>query len=254
MSGQDLTELLVQNDSSARQAILDAGGISAEEMVRGLRELCEATVVVWDAARVSDPGTRQMIDMWAQRFAPHTGWPGPGLVDPAMSDMVTRLEQVETSLRDGRRPGGFATFTRTRSLHALYLVTHATSVALAERSDYLLRRGHTQGEEVRRTAELTTVISGFEQMLTTGIKGQAAAPGPVPDSVQGDYLDRYQTSMTAYLNAAAWALREPSRDDVILVAQAQAWIAGMGAPHLALHNPGCSRGLNPLASRSARAV
>ena len=135
--------LLTHSDLESRQILFDADASGARALSRGWA-LIQAADTLWAALPTplgpTEPGIAQIeaIAAGLHRSQAKAGWPGPGEVDPRLTnitndltratDLVTRLARVDQPLRpEAARDVAAA---RTRLMHTVYLATHGVGVAL----------------------------------------------------------------------------------------------------------------------------
>ena len=249
-------EMLAAVDHQARLLLLDVDGDSAGGLVRGWPALVEAAGELW-AALPRTSYTHEPHDRPMQRLVAHAatidnsltaGWPGRGAPDPRLAHMAETLQTAGSLVRrygpeisgDGAALRQDLQATRSRTMHALYVAAHASSVALHAHG----RDKHREARQAGRKVSLSTVHSPYVVAptgtwvgrfataeaiagrylaggLVAGVAGEARLPAAdhnrIPRALAGWDIQAHRT-----LAARTSAL------DNVTVGRTQALIAGVG--------------------------
>ena len=247
MSGRDqrsVGELLLQTDLTARQILLDTDAAQAPALMRGWGELVQTAAALW-AALPTPPGSPdptmariEAIAAGLHRSQVRAGWPGPGDVDPRLTqivdaldrttDLVARLARVDQPMRpEAARDVAAA---RTRLMHTVYLSTHGVGVGLREYSaqmGHLLasRRQLPAGESLTRARHALERVTAAESLAGSYLTGRW------PAALSGEHRDPPSPSRIP-LAFAVWDLQAhrtlsatPTTGNLLYVAHTQRDIA-----------------------------
>lgn len=247
---RSIGELLLQADITTRGLLFDVTGDDAPALLRTFGEVVESAAELWRALPTSaTPGVArggvmsqlEAIAKGMHRTQLRRNWPGAGPTDPRLVSVARTFTHAADLLARHAPPSAPALSARLetevsaaqmRTMHALYVCSHAVAVSVGEHVRSLhaatamknLSSRATRG--IPRGQEALSRLTAFEQLagayvgsrLVTALGGQHADP------YAG--LDRLMDALAGWDLAAHRSLaRTPSAATIATVARGQAMTA-----------------------------
>lgn len=243
-------ELLLQADRTSRGLLFDVTGEDAPAMLRTYGEVVQSAAELWRAlptsntpaaARTSVMSQLEIIATAMHRTQLRTSWPGPGPTDPRLAsvaetiayaaDLVARHAPPSARILPARVQQE-VNATQMRTMHALYVCTHAVAVAVGEhvrsvqKATAGKKRSPRATRAIPRGQEALSRLSAIEQLAGAfaGSRLAIALKGEQADPYAG--LDRLMDAVAGWdLTAHRSLARTPTPATIAVVARGQAMSA-----------------------------
>ncbi len=230
-------ELLLDADLHARSALWDVDPDQAKARERSWREVVEAAASVWASIpdRDRDP---TMAQISARTAKPNASWPGGGKGDPLLESAAASLERAADLIGARRHPtaplseGGHrdAAAARTRTMHTVYVASHAAALSL-DHHVRDLRRIYEAGRLLPAGASIVHARAARDRATAVERLAGLYLETRWPAALAGQHQDRADAGRLE--SAAAWwdvvahrvLTRTPTIANLTVVARVQGELA-----------------------------